>query len=174
MRRFALLALGVVLAGCGSSRTPTAPEVEDPFPYRAYSGLRSLSVVEGADTCLGQLLAAQEPRPASLEIPHRPDPGFLGDLHVDGDAELCIVRGEVADPKLSFFDYRCTPNCWWESFECDGRAWSFCRQIGDSRFDGSIGEDRVAGVQRVRFNATNGASSYDVVVDFDYRLDRMR
>jgi len=163
-----------MLAGCGSSGAPTAPETEDPFPYRSYSGLRSLSVAEGADTCLGGLFAAQEPRPASFEIPHRPDPGFLGDLRIDGDGELCVVRGEVASPKLSFHDYRCTPNCWWESFECDGRKWSFCRQVGDSRFDGSIGEDRVAGVQRVRFNATNGVASYDVVVDFDYRLDRMR
>jgi hypothetical protein len=175
MRWVTRLVLLVSLLACDSSNSPTAPEVGNPFPFLSYTGQRLLSVLEGEETCLGRLLSSLEPTPIRFEIGHRPDPSFVGTLWIGEGRiprESCSVTGTIAGQSIGWRDYKCYPNCWWESFECGGRRWSFCRRPQRGGFVGTIGDRQMAGRQIVPFHATLGDESYEVLVEFDYRLDR--
>ena len=86
-----------------------------------------------------------------------------------------MVRGDVVGPTVSWWNYRCYQNCWWESFECEGRLWSFCRgwSSGTETFLGEYSSARIRGSQPYRFYATDGSAggNYDVelVLAFDLR-----
>jgi len=167
---FPLLLL--VAAGCGGgSSSPTAPGPTG----TTFTGSRSVArVVVGADTCLGRALAAKAPDRATLALPE-PGGALFASLDLGDGGESCVVAFERNGDALSWTDYQCNQSCWWESYECDGRLWSFCRGSSPRpSFVGTIGDDAVAGEERLRFHATDGSDGYDVEVALTFALSRVR
>lgn len=160
----------LLLAGCdGGGSSPTAPN----SGATTFTGSRSVAQVPvGGDTCLGRALAAKGADHVMLVLPE-PGSSSFATLEIGGGGESCVVSYERSGGALTWSDYKCTQSCWWESFECDGRMWSFCR-ASEARpsFVGSITDDAVLGDQRLGFYATNGTISYDVEVVLAFELHR--
>lgn len=175
-----LLATAAALAlACDGSSHPTAPPPAQP-PVSAglggvWVGERSVAVVtQGQDTCLGRLLAERAPSQVWVEL--REQPELSGTLLIDAAGESCTLFGEVPGATVSWYEYKCYPNCWWEVFECDGRRWSFCRDMyGHERvFRGQQTAGQLTGLQRYRFRATAGDPTTEYEVELILRYDLHR
>jgi hypothetical protein len=126
-------------------------------------------VTTGEGTCLAQALLSHPPDVVTVALPTGSAPIFTT-LQTGTGGESCVVRGERVGASIAWFDYKCQPNCWWESFSCDGRRWSFCRATA-SDFSGTYQDGRITGIQPVRFQATDGTSGYDVGVELAFTLE---
>lgn len=176
----ALLLAAALAIACDGVSHPTAPPLAQPPVSAALGGVwvgeRSVAVVtRGRDTCLGRLLAARAPGQVELNLSEQLGPeAFWGGLSVDDAGEWCTIRGGAKGTNLSFTECGCNVNCWWESFECDGRCWSFCRDaIGIGReFLGKPEAGRLTGLQNYRFHATARGPGYEVELFLRYDLHR--
>lgn len=171
-----LAALAALGFACKGSHHPTAPP-----PWLAVAGVwvgeRSVAIVtKGEDTCLGRLLATRPPSQIRIEMELEEPPRLWAWLDIDDAGERCRLDGAVLGSAVSWNEFRCTPPCWWEAFECDGRLWSFCRTSAGQRqeFQGTVAAGRLTGSQPYAFRATAGDPATDYTVELLFRYDLHR
>jgi len=179
MRALVRIVALILLTSCGTGSSPTAPTptpTNTPAPTATpgptiWSGTRQiLGVLEGKDTCLGQTLLAKGPDAVTRYLPPPPPPNAIGLLAVPELNDGCQVFVHQSGSSLTLSVYKCSQDCWFESFDCAGRKWSYCRSYED--FTGSIAGSQIVGQELETFAATDGRDSYLVKVLFAYELQR--
>ena len=174
--RLSAVSLLLGLSGCGGDSTPRAVQPPTGLTDLTWVGTRSVvAVTSGADSCLGRMLATRTPDPVRLDLPANAGRDFWGTLSIGAANESCVVRGDREAAQLTWYEYRCVQNCWWDAVTCDGRSWSFCRvPYGENRiFSGFVSDSRIEGTQSYRFYLVDGEPGRDeVTLVFAYNLRR--
>lgn len=166
----AVLLLGG-LAGCNNSSSPTAPPpAPEPVPTQWSGSRQVVELVEGQGTCLGGVLGAQAPQTVRLVLPPPQTAAAIGSVQILEPEDFCSVAVLNDGTTVSWDDFRCSQSCWFASFQCNGRNWSYCRTRDD--FHGTEAGSELGGSQIETYRATNGQTEYVVRARYSYRLSR--
>lgn len=171
MRTFFSLLLLVALSSCDSSSSPTAPPVVPEPEVSNWSGSRNVvAIEEGADTCLGAALLAKSAETVRVALPAPQPATAIGSVQILELEDFCSVFVDNDGTSLRWSDWRCSQSCWWASFQCNGRDWSYCRSRVD--FSGTQSGAQLSGSQIESYTATNGKTQYLVRARYAYHLNR--
>lgn len=168
MRKLAKVVAVGLLFGCdGGDSNPTAP----PEPSSRWLGTREIvEVLEGDGTCMADELKRRGREAVEMRLPSDPAVEPLAYVNVAEAQDSYTAFFRQSGVEIAFSPWKYSRTCWFTSFTCNGRAWSYCRGYHD--FVGTRILDRVEGEQIGVFAARDGRSQYAVEVRYKYALDR--